>query len=723
MKFGIRLTLFIILAATFVIVPMFWWFSLKQNRRILDELTESANLMATRYTYEIETDLHEVSIAAHTLAKTFESMRQNETIDRLQLVEILRQVLVDNPSYVGVWSVWEPHATGEHDSLWINTPQHDHTGQFAPYWHRLSNSLHYQVLQSYDDSASTFYRLAKTTQTDVVIPPTAYEINGKEVVLTSFVSPIVFGGEFFGAIGIDIKLDSLQHYISRIRPYEHGSATLYASDGTVLADSDPDNIGKNYLQVQTTAVTKDAELFLDAIKQGNALNKITFCEQNNNSTFVVFKPIELNKDQSWTLSMSFPVEIYKEKTAYNRQTTIVFIFVGIILFAIVTFLIVNRSIQPLTRAFIVAEQTAQGNLDFEIKPSELKLSCEIGQLMNALQKMQYALKLKLETMNAEDRNRDWLKTGENTLLQAMRGNQKLEQVAKNIITALSTYIDAQIGLLYLFDGEKMLLQLQSQFAVAELTDKVQAAHIGEGLLGEAIQQDEILELNDLPPSFSEASSKIIKLAPRHLLIVPIVFEEQVIGVLEFGFFNRPDSIVKQLLNENTENIAVGIKTADYRERLENLFERRKEHKKEILRNIKELKDVQKESQRTEAELKSIIDAIDHTILRAEYSLDGNIISVNNKYASVLQCDPASIQKHNVREFIPPHQYENFKEVWKKVCNGKVYEGIVERKDRTGRTHRFSMSYTPITKASGRVYKILFLATKINDELNHGKISS
>ena len=61
----------------------------------------------------------------------------------------LKQVLVDNPGFLAVWTCWEPNALDGKDADFIDAFGHDETGRYLPYWNRLHGDIDVEPLVDY----------------------------------------------------------------------------------------------------------------------------------------------------------------------------------------------------------------------------------------------------------------------------------------------------------------------------------------------------------------------------------------------------------------------------------------------------------------------------------------------------------------------------------------------------------------------------------------------
>lgn len=168
------------------------------------------------------------------------------------------------------------------------------------------------------------------------------------------------------------------------------------------------------------------------------------------------------------------------------------------------------------------------------------------------------------------------------------------------------------------------------------------------------------------------------------------------------------------------NIAVDI-TESKKQELEIqqlLKDSRKKAKKLIAQerlnhyNLEKLEKAQFESAKNQAEMSSILDAIDNTLIRGEYELDSTIIFVNERFIKKLEYAEEQIIGKNNRKFIPSEDLETFEAIWKNVIEGNAYDGVERRKTRTGKEVWLLMSYTPVKDKNGNITKVLLLANDI-----------
>ncbi len=151
-----------------------------------------------------------------------------------------------------------------------------------------------------------------------------------------------------------------------------------------------------------------------------------------------------------------------------------------------------------------------------------------------------------------------------------------------------------------------------------------------------------------------------------------------------------------------------------------------EQKEIELRNAKLLEESMKKSEelmrahqvvkRNEIELKSILEGIDQTLLRAEYSVEGILLFANEKHRKTLGYNYEEVLGKSIFIFIPEEEKEDFAKLWKEVASGALKQVQVKRKTATGQDIWLLNQYTPIRDEQGNITKILYLAVDVTEQV-------
>jgi CheY-like chemotaxis protein/signal transduction histidine kinase/CHASE3 domain sensor protein len=180
----------------------------------------------------------------------------------------------------------------------------------------------------------------------------------------------------------------------------------------------------------------------------------------------------------------------------------------------------------------------------------------------------------------------WIRTGQMGLSEQMQGDQSLEKLGNNLLGFLAGFVEAQVGAVYIAEGGRY-----RRFAAYALPADagVAAVRPGDGLVGQAAQDQRALRVRDVPAGYLPISSGIGTGTPDELVVVPASIDGVVQAVLELGFFGSTDADQRDLLSRASESIAVAVRAAKDRQRLEELLQETQQQAEELQAGSEELR--------------------------------------------------------------------------------------------------------------------------------------
>lgn len=230
-----------------------------------------ARVQAVKVKAEIEVGLD----AARTRAQELMAAKQPDNplvISREQVNAMMRQVLIENPQYIGVWTLWEPNAFDGKDALHVNTAAYGKTGRYFPYWNRGTGTITVEPIINFD--TGDWYQEPKKTKQEYVTDMYTYPVMGKETWMISVVVPIVVNDVFYGVAGEDIPATALQEFADQVNIYEGtGKLFLIGNNGKLIAVTDqPELRGRPLSEVINP---QDATECLAAVQAGQERVNLT----------------------------------------------------------------------------------------------------------------------------------------------------------------------------------------------------------------------------------------------------------------------------------------------------------------------------------------------------------------------------------------------------------------------------------------------------------------
>ena len=191
-------------------------------RTTVDSASANALSLARLHGSAVQAQIEVALDSARTLANMLAAARakgDSPGISREKVIAMLEEVSKRNPAFLGTYTAWEPDAFDKQDAKFAGTKGHDKTGRLLPYLaHDASGNVGLEALADYENQErgptgvrkGEYYLCSKDSQSECVLNPYPYEIQGKTVLLTSAVVPIMLDGKFAGIAGVDISLETLQ---------------------------------------------------------------------------------------------------------------------------------------------------------------------------------------------------------------------------------------------------------------------------------------------------------------------------------------------------------------------------------------------------------------------------------------------------------------------------------------------------------------------------------
>jgi signal transduction histidine kinase/DNA-binding response OmpR family regulator/CHASE3 domain sensor protein len=209
---------------------------------------------------------------------------------------------------------------------------------------------------------------------------------------------------------------------------------------------------------------------------------------------------------------------------------------------------------------------------------------ELGRVSTALNSMAVSLENNFTTLN----NKNWLQEGAVKIGDAIRGERNVNQLATKLINCVTDYLQAPIGTLYINNTGSF--SLASSYS---LSNAPKQFTLGEGLIGQAAKNKEVRVIDDLPPDFL-ISSSVGNTLPVSLIIIPLVYENETIAIIELGLLRKPKAIELDFIYSNREPMAIGINAAISYVKLQDLLEETQAQTEELQTQHNELENLNSE---------------------------------------------------------------------------------------------------------------------------------
>jgi methyl-accepting chemotaxis protein len=309
---------------------------------------------------EIQRDMNSALELTETLRDAFLGLHKQGIKDRQAYVAMLEAAMTSNPQYVGVWTAWEPNAFDGRDGDYINADGkagfpladvHDATGRFIPYIFGTPDGFGHAALMDYDKpGAGDYYLLAQKSGKQQIIEPYSYDVDGKTVIMTSLVTPIIIDGKVVGVTGVDLSLSAIQTRLEAIKPYETGSVSFISNGGHWAAYMNLDLITKPIEEGNPTMAQAK-----DRIAKGEDFSFDDYSNSLQTDVLRSFEPVAIGETGTpWAIMVNLPQDKIlapsRELTWFTAGASAVLVLALSIIVAFLMRVLVVKPIAGLTKA-------------------------------------------------------------------------------------------------------------------------------------------------------------------------------------------------------------------------------------------------------------------------------------------------------------------------------------------------------------------------------------
>jgi methyl-accepting chemotaxis protein len=744
------------------------------NKMSRDQAELFADNIAEKYSKEVESKLN--------FEMGYSKAMANFLNDYNKFDDSLRVVLHDHFLMSGA------KANRQWTSLWSSVEYRFIDSTYTKPYGRKSRLTTFEdgkcVLSFFDkdmdgEKIGSTYDKLKSNPKGAITDPYPDEILGVLLSSTSF--PFFIDNEFAGIAGIDLSLEGLQESIQSIELFDGAKIMIASNNGTVIAHSDRNNVGKSI-----SSVMPDLE------REHNISNKISsgisfsFTHEDDDiEHYTSFSSFSLREsDETWTVATTIPLSVILENANKEIAKSFYIALACLALLIIVLSLFARSITRPLSATTRVFENLSKGDIDslhkLNVKSGDEleEMSVSVNNLIDGLQKTEnFAKEIETGNLDAqydllgdkdrlgnallemrnslrkaadaekkrkeEEDKRTWATQGIAKFAELLRKDyDKLEEMAYNIISNLVKYVDANQGGMFLLndnDNGDHYLELMAAYAYNRRKFLEKRIDIGEGLVGRAYQEGKIIYMTDIPDDYIQITSGLGQDTPRSLAIVPMIINDQILGIIEIASFSKFEKYQLDFIEKIGESIAasisslkVNIQTSQLLEQTKQQAEEMQAQEEEMRQNMEELQATQEESSRREEEIriayeelenanneiKDSMIAFNSSIGVVEYDTFGSIYNVNEFAVEMFGVKSAD-ELHGMEYNTLPHSEDfditDFGKIWKAVSKDKNFSQKAYYKSGKD-VLTVKEVFVPFKDSAGDLEKITCIITVLNDVL-------
>ncbi|WPP50603.1 cache domain-containing protein [Catalinimonas niigatensis] len=258
----------------------------------------------------------------------------------------------------------------------------------------------------------------------------------------------------------------------------------------------------------------------------------------------------------------------------------------------------NHLVEGMNQYTTFAKQIGEGKLDtdFVLLSDEDVLGNELIQMRD-----------KLKNNTEESQKRNWVTEGLARFVEILRkNNENMEALGDEILKHISNYMQVNQGAIYILEdgegGESAYLKQIATYAYGKKKFIENKVDIGEGLVGQCFLEKEKIILTEIPEDYIRITSGLGGAAPSLIAILPLVHDEEVMGILELASFHELHDYQYDFLEQLCESISSTVSALRVNIRTKLLLEESQAMSNQLQAQEEELRQNQEEMQATQEEM-------------------------------------------------------------------------------------------------------------------------
>ncbi|WP_027002414.1 response regulator [Hugenholtzia roseola] len=290
---------------------------------------------------------------------------------------------------------------------------------------------------------------------------------------------------------------------------------------------------------------------------------------------------------------------------------------------------INQMIDNFKDIITQAQVIAKGDYSINIKQHG-----EHDELGAALQLMTNSLRQNKQ----ETQEQNWIKDGLNQLGKQLSGNLQFIELSRKAISFLARYTTSSQGVLYIYEGESKSLKLQASFAFTERNALSNQYKIGEGLIGQVALERSPILLKNIRRNDMTLSAGTFEEPPMQLFAFPLVFENELYGVIELASFDEFTTLKRDFLEQASITVATYIYSVQQTDRIKGLLAISEEATRNAEARAREIAQANMRLEVQQAELQEKSEELrrrNESLIQAKEELDRRAeqLEMSNRYKS------------------------------------------------------------------------------------------
>jgi two-component system, chemotaxis family, sensor kinase CheA len=207
--------------------------------------------------------------------------------------------------------------------------------------------------------------------------------------------------------------------------------------------------------------------------------------------------------------------------------------------------------------------------------------------------------------------REWLQKNIADIVTTYQGVSSITKLAQTFLSEVAQRTDTSYGAFYVRDtvDNKVSFVKQASFAGDDASIGRENFKLGEGLIGQAAAEKRMYMYKGLPKDYRMIATGLGETPPKQIVILPVIFEDEAIAVIELATMKEYDEQQLELVNQIAESFGLTINSILGRMEIVRLLSESRAMTEELQVQSEELQTQSEELQTQSEELQMQTDAL------------------------------------------------------------------------------------------------------------------
>ncbi len=313
----------------------------------------------------------------------------------------------------------------------------------------------------------------------------------------------------------------------------------------------------------------------------------------------------------------------KSKQTYN-SVVIFAVIISIFSILLITFILIWM-IRSISKSLLAIVKTIKGinyNDLTDLPRIEICSNDEIGEIAHSFNEMAESLEnynRNEKALNQKMSEQNWIQTGLAEMATMYQRIDHSKLLAERVMNKLVPMVRGSLGAYYIRTGTTKDIRFVKLAEYAGNEENVGRFEfrMGEGLIGQCAEEKQTKVITNIPDDYQLVTTGLGEVKPKSILITPVVFEDEVVAVIEIASLETFTNVQRTFVQRAMETLGITVNNVLGRMEIERLLKESQAQTEELQVQSEELQAQAEELQTQAEELRIINEQLSERTLDAE----------------------------------------------------------------------------------------------------------